>query len=52
MENFWIGSLTLSSVIYPFLTSKNLTEPSIEDAHISQSVQMTFETESLKFLIV
>ncbi len=27
-------------------------EPSIEEAQIYQSVQTTFETESLKFLIV
>lgn len=52
MANLWMGSLILSSVVYPFLTSKNLTLPSIDDAQISQSLQMILETESLKFLMV
>jgi hypothetical protein len=47
-----MGSFILSYVTSPFLTSKNLTVPSIDDAQIYQSVQMTFETESLKFFMV
>ncbi len=49
---FWIASFVLSSVIYPFLMSKNFTLPSIEDAQIYQSLQITLETESLKLFIV